>query len=205
LFDEVFRAGTASIETREQGTLSSLIAENRDDMRVLMTAGVELPIQKPDQILNRSVLVSAEDKLIIPARYLQQITLEKDAPWRNPLTELKRQFPPIGAASGLAVAIEQKIVEIELFDRPSACQIKWKALISNLAKLSFKNLASSSWTRTLHVQQLLVALNKAPWRQVETIGEGDYHEAVIAHLGHASSLSLEGWLIHAKFISDKNF
>jgi hypothetical protein len=204
LFDEAFRAGTAGIKSGEQDALSDLIVENRENVRVLMIAGQELPIKKPNRILNRSVLMSAKDKLIIPARYLQQISPKNDAAWRNPIVECRRQFPPVDAASGFVMAFEQNIVEIELFDRSSACQKKWEALMPRLAMLSFKKSASGSWARTLHVQQFLVALNKAPWRQVETIGEGDYHEADIADLGHAFSLSIDGWLIHAKFIRDIN-
>ncbi|MGO8753177.1 MAG: ARPP-1 family domain-containing protein [Thermoguttaceae bacterium] len=212
LGSEVARAGKVGlVQLPDSGPQSPqpLIVDNREDIRVLLPAGIPLLGRTANPILNASVLLPARSKVRISTAYLDPkwATMasrqrpETEMPTRI-LGECKQTLAYVDRAAGVAAAVGRRLIAVELFDQPSACRQIWGGLLDNLVSFALEPLPSG-WAQTLDVQRLLFMLSNAAWQRVETAGDGDLHRVVLGGLGRAISLSVEGQLIHVSFVADR--
>ena len=132
---EAARAGRVGLVQRPDGgpqPPQPPIVENREDVRVLLPAGMPLPGSTAHPVLHASVLLPPRSKIRIPAEYLgpEWATMASrqrpatDVPART-LAECKQRLAYPDQAAGVAAAIGRRLIAVELFDQPAACRQIW--------------------------------------------------------------------------------
>jgi hypothetical protein len=106
----------------------------------------------------------------------------------------------VEGASGIAVAIGNNVVALDLFDKPSTCRKLWNRLLSGFTLDALESAPCEQHASVDDVQQLLDLARAASWQQVQAVGEGEEHRADFGQ-DHASVLSLKGLLIHASVVT----
>jgi len=123
------------------------------------------------------------------------------------IEEYRKELSYVEGSIGLAVAIADKVVSIDLFDKPTTCQIVWNRLLSGVAfdameaeqKTEGKDTASSPTQED--VEQLIAATGNYPWEQAPAVGEGEEFRAEATSGDQASVLSFEDVLVHGSVMT----
>jgi hypothetical protein len=114
--------------------------------------------------------------------------------------EFRAQLPYLEDASGLAVAIGQRIVSVDLFDRAQTCEKVWDRLLSGLVLDALEAGDVTERADEATVNGLLTALREARWKQVPAAGSGEEYRAEEADR-HASALTANGSVVHASLVT----
>jgi hypothetical protein len=105
----------------------------------------------------------------------------------------------VPGARGLAVAVEDRVVAIDVFDKPSTCEKVWDRLLSGAVLDALLAPGDRSDVLPVAVETMLDAMAEAIWRPVETVGAGQEYRAVLGR-AHASSLAYEGVVLHESLV-----
>ncbi|KKK60572.1 hypothetical protein LCGC14_3023010, partial [marine sediment metagenome] len=115
--------------------------------------------------------------------------------YESRIGQFRDSLQPVEGAVGMVVAVNGKIVSIDLLDKPSTCQKVWGRLLTGFILDALESGSSGQQASTENAEAILASINGLPWEPVETVGEGlDYRaetEGVVA-----SALTLDGHLIH---------
>jgi hypothetical protein len=115
---------------------------------------------------------------------------------RDKMQQYQESLRPINGAFGMAVALDGKIVSIDLFDSPMTCTKAWDRLLSGLILDALESRTEGQQADTEAAEAALETVSDLPWEQVETVGDGSDFRAVDGTLV-ASALTLGESLIHA--------
>ena len=104
-------------------------------------------------------------------------------------------------ACGLAVALGNQVVSIDLFDKPSTCSQVWNRVLSGVMLDAIETDESSEAPEVRDVEQIFEGLDGWAWEPTPTIGQGQEWRAAPAHeLLAASALVHNGTLLHGSVI-----
>jgi hypothetical protein len=117
------------------------------------------------------------------------------------LAEYRARLPCAEGAVGMAVAVGQKVVSVDLFDKPETCRKVWHRLLTGLVMDALE--ASPDVTRPgpEAVQEVVAVLNKAPWRQTQAVGAGEEFRCDPGDGRRASALTFGGTVLHGSLIA----
>jgi hypothetical protein len=115
---------------------------------------------------------------------------------QNKLDELKKQFAYVPGASGVAVALGDKLVAIDLFDKPSTCEKVWERLLSGVLLDSLVAKQSAESVDGKQVEEFVGKLRNAPWKPSVPVGEGEEVRSETDDGVCASALYLAEALVH---------
>ena len=104
-------------------------------------------------------------------------------------------------ATGMAVAIGDKVVSIDLFDKPSTCQKVWDRMLSGVVFDALEAGKTDKVASVADVEQLLGTAGDLPWQQSETVGEGEEYRAESDDGDHASALAFEQTVVHGSVLA----
>jgi hypothetical protein len=109
--------------------------------------------------------------------------------------QLGLQYVP--NACGLAVAVGDRIVSVDVFDSPATCQKVWARLLSGVILDAVEDRATAA---PADVQKALAAF-AADWKAVPAAGAGEEYRAVAAggHW-HGTVLAKDGRVIHGSLV-----
>lgn len=116
--------------------------------------------------------------------------------------EVERYRAALGyvpGARGVAVAVGDRIVAIDVFDRPDTCEQVWDRVLSGAvldALLAPTDVATA--TRGA-VETVLETMWDAIWEPVETLGEGQEFRVTLG-TAHASTLCWHGVVVHESVV-----
>ncbi len=102
----------------------------------------------------------------------------------------------VEGAAGLAVAIGDKLVVMDIFDKPDTCRQVWDRLLSGIVFDSIEAGKDHPHASIADVEKHLEAAEELPWEVAEAVGEGDEFRAESEEGSHASALALEETLVH---------
>jgi hypothetical protein len=120
---------------------------------------------------------------------------------RKRLDEFREKLQYVEGAAGAVVAIGDRVVACDLFDKPSTCRKVWDRLLTGFVLDALEMEEQEQHARTPHVEQFVRDLNKMPWEPVEPVGEGEESRAECESGDHASALSLNGVLVHGSLVA----
>jgi hypothetical protein len=105
----------------------------------------------------------------------------------------------VDGAIGLAVAVGDKVLSADVFDKPETCQKVWRRLLSGviLDAMAAKDAVEPASVEL--VEKLLASAGSAGWKQVKPIGEGEDYRAEIGG-DRASALTLHDTLVHGSVV-----
>jgi hypothetical protein len=116
------------------------------------------------------------------------------------IEKIQKKIHYVEGATGLAVAIGDKIVAVDIFDKPTTCKKVWNRLLSGfLMEALGEDVQEVKSAKIEDVERLLGRLNKTEWRKVETVGEGDDYRAELAD-EQGSILAFKDTLVHGSVL-----
>jgi hypothetical protein len=107
----------------------------------------------------------------------------------------------VDGATGVAAAIGEKVVAIDLFDKPSTCQKVWDRLLSGVVFDALEAGETNQHVSIADVEQLVSVVGELPWQQAEAVGEGQEYRAESKRGDHASALALEQTVVHGSVVA----
>lgn len=125
------------------------------------------------------------------------------------VTDFRAKLQYVAGACGLAVAVGDKIVAVDLFDKPTTCRKVWDRLLSGYVldalevELEPHPADSNVGPRqvgTSDVERLLGAASAMPWHKADPVGEGDEYRANQGDDVHASALTLDSSPVHISVV-----
>lgn len=122
-----------------------------------------------------------------------------DAHRKNVSDYLEQIEYPEGA-SGLAVAVGESIVSVDLFDKPSTCQKVWRRLLSGVVFDAMEAGETEKHASAADVERLLEAAADGPWEEAPAIGEGVEYRAQFDG-DHGSALALGDTVVHGSVVT----
>lgn len=108
----------------------------------------------------------------------------------------------VGNATGIAIAIGDRVVSIDLFDKPSTCQKVWDRMLSGVVLDALEAGETEKIATVTDVQQLVRTADDLEWEQSEAVGEGDEYRAESEEGDHASALALDQTVVHGSVLAN---
>lgn len=106
----------------------------------------------------------------------------------------------VDGAIGLAAAIGDQIVSIDLFDKPETCRRVWNRILSGLMLEALEAKSESVTAKSDDVRARIDQLRALPWEQVQAAGEGEEYRAASPRGDHATALVLQDTLVHGSAV-----
>ena len=107
----------------------------------------------------------------------------------------------VKGASGFAVAIGDKLVALDLFDKPSTCEKVWARLLSGVVFDALEAGKTDHRAGVSNVEQLIADVAGLRWEQSPAIGEGEEFRAESTQGDHASALALAETVVHGSIVA----
>lgn len=123
------------------------------------------------------------------------------ATYQDRIAPFRENLKYVDGATGMAVAIGEKIVAIDVFDKPSTCQKVWDRMLSGVVFDALEAGDTAQHPSVAEVDQLLRTANDLPWEQAEAVGEGEDYRAESKRGDHASALAFEDIVVHGSVVA----
>ena len=120
--------------------------------------------------------------------------------YEGKMTEFKEKMGYVDGASGMAVAVGKKIVAVDLFDKVTTCRKVWDRLLTGYVLDALEAEVERGQAEAADVERLLGTANTLPWRQAESVGEGEEYRANQGEDVHASALTLQDAPVHVSVV-----
>lgn len=121
--------------------------------------------------------------------------------FENRIAECRQKLKYVEGASGMAVAVGDKVVGYDLFDKPATCQKTWDRLLSSVIFDALNASECDKQTDAAAVEGMLKTTKSATWERAEPIGEGEEYRAESERGDHASALAFQDTLVHGSLLA----
>lgn len=121
--------------------------------------------------------------------------------YRDRIESFREKLKYVDGATGLAAAIGDKIVVLDLFDKPSTCHKVWDRLLSGVVMDALEAGETKQQASIEDVQQLLSKTEELSWQPAKAVGEGEEYRAESDRGDHASALSFEETVVHGSVVA----
>ena len=116
------------------------------------------------------------------------------------LTEFKKALNYVEGAAGLAVAVGDKVVAVDVFDKSETCRKVWDRLLSGVIMDALEAEKSEKSAESSDVSCLLDQIRAAAWENTPAVGEGQEYRTDAVPLAHASSLAFGAAVLHGSVV-----
>ena len=116
------------------------------------------------------------------------------------LEEFKKALNYVEGASGLAVAVGDKIVAVDVFDKPETCLKVWNRLLSGVILDGLEAGKPEKSAEMSDVSGLLDQIRAAVWENTPAVGEGQEYRTDAVPSAHASSLAFGPAVLHGSVV-----
>lgn len=120
---------------------------------------------------------------------------------QDKIADYQKEIRYVEGASGVAVAVGDRILSVDLFDKPATCEKVWNRLLSGVVFDALEARKTENTTPIAEVEQLLSATGHWPWEQCDAIGEGEEYRAESPQGDHASALTLQHTMVHGSLVT----
>jgi hypothetical protein len=114
---------------------------------------------------------------------------------KNRLDEFRRHLQCVEGATGLVVAVGNKIASVDLFDKPSTCRKVWERLLTGVIMDALEAGSVEKPAEKSDAENLLTTLRDLPWEQTTAVGTGEEYRATGANDKHATVLVCDGAVV----------
>jgi ARG/rhodanese/phosphatase superfamily protein len=116
------------------------------------------------------------------------------------LAEYSDRLKYVEGASGLVVAVGEKIVALDVFDKPATCQKVWDRLLSGVVMDALEAKDVRRQADRKDVEELLARLRASSWTPAPAVGEGEEFRYDPGPEAHASALVYDGAVLHGSVV-----
>jgi hypothetical protein len=121
--------------------------------------------------------------------------------YQNRLAEFRTRMKYAEGATGLAVAVGDRLVSVDLFDKPSTCRKVWDRLLEGVVLDALEPGSTETTVDAGQVQALLSALRNASWHKAPAIGLGEEFRTDLEGDRHATALVREETIVHGSLVA----
>jgi hypothetical protein len=111
------------------------------------------------------------------------------------------QFPYPEGAVGVAVALGDKLVAVDLFDKAATCRKVWRRLLSGFILDGVARTSEAGQVTQPAVEGTLAALRHSSWEPVQPVGDGEEYRVKSDDGTQASALAFGGSLVHGSLLT----
>jgi hypothetical protein len=120
---------------------------------------------------------------------------------QDTIAAFREKLQYIPGATGVAVAIGERVISVDLFDKPSTCENVWNRLLTGVVFDALESGKSDQSVSVSDVEHLLRAASDLPWEQAQAVGEGEEYRAESPKGDHASALAFEDTVVHGSVLT----
>ena len=120
---------------------------------------------------------------------------------QDEIASYQQQAPYVAGSVGLAVAIGDRIVSVDVFDKPETCEKVWSRLLSGVVFDAIEAGKTDNTVSGSDVENLIAATNALRWERAEAVGEGEEFRAESEQGDHASALALTDAVVHGSLVA----
>lgn len=117
------------------------------------------------------------------------------------IDEVASQFVYPDDAVGVAVALGDKIVAVDLFDKAATCRKVWRRLLSGFILDAVGAIAEKGQVTQPAVEATLAELRNSSWEKVEPVGDGEEYRVKSNDGTQASALAFGDSLVHGSLLT----
>ena len=99
------------------------------------------------------------------------------------------------------MAVGEKIVAVDLFDKPATCRKVWRRLLSGFIMEAVEPTAGKGQVEQPTVVGTVDALRNSAWEKVPQVGDGEEYRARSEGGTQASALALGNSLVHGSLLT----
>ncbi len=121
--------------------------------------------------------------------------------YQDRIATYREKLDYVEKATGMAVAIGDRVVSIDLFDKPSTCEKVWGRMLSGVVFDAIEAGAVDKAVTVADVEQLLTVAGDLPWEPSDTVGEGEEYRAESGSGDHASALAFDQTVVHGSVLT----
>jgi hypothetical protein len=121
--------------------------------------------------------------------------------YKDRISAFQEKLPYIENATGIAVAIGDRVASVDLFDKPATCQKVWNRMLTGIVFDALEAGETSQNASVSDVEHLIAKTGALPWEQSESVGEGTEYRAESSDGDHASALALEQTIVHGSVLT----
>jgi hypothetical protein len=116
--------------------------------------------------------------------------------------EFREGLKYVEGATGVAVAVGDRVVALDVFDKPETCRKVWDRLLSGvvLDALEAPPAQQAPPAQSADVQALWNRLRGSTWEPAPPLGDGQEFRADADATTHASALFCEGTVLHGSVV-----
>jgi hypothetical protein len=117
------------------------------------------------------------------------------------VSEFKDKLRYVDGSVGVAVAIGQKVVALDLFDKPTTCQKVWNRLLSGFVLDALEAPSEQAQAVAADVEGMLQTARATPWEKTKPVGEGEEYRGETSEKISASALVFGELPIHLSVVA----
>lgn len=114
--------------------------------------------------------------------------------YQDRIDEFRSAITYPAGACGVAIAVGDRVLSVDLFDKPSTCEKVWERLISGVVFDALSEDEAQAKEKTepapADVSAMISQVADFSWEPAEAVGEGEEHRAESEQGDHASALTL---------------
>lgn len=120
---------------------------------------------------------------------------------QDQIESFKENLAYIEGAYGMAIAIGERLVSVDVFDKEETCRQVWQRVLSGAVLDAIQAKPAEKPVTTKTVEQLVDDANKLQWEAAEAVGEGDEYRAQSERGAHASTLTYDATVVHGSIVA----
>ena len=121
--------------------------------------------------------------------------------YQDRIAAFREKVKYVAGAIGVAVAIGDRVVSVDVFDKPSTCQKVWDRMLSGVVFDALEAGEADKAATVNDVEQLVAVVEELPWESAEAVGEGEEYRAASMRGDHASALSFHDTVVHGSMVT----
>ena len=121
--------------------------------------------------------------------------------YEDQITSYRENVKYIEGAVGVAFAIGDRVVSVDVFDKPATCQKVWNRLLSDVVFDALEAGKTDKLASSQDVEQLVAVVGDLPWEQAEAVGEGEEYRAESKRGDHATALAFQDTVVHSSLVA----
>ena len=116
------------------------------------------------------------------------------------LSEFREHVRYVAGATGIAVAVGNKVVALDVFDKPSTCAKVWDRLLTGVVMDALEADSSAPAAERNEVERLLARLRDSAWEPITPVGVGQEFRFDADSETHASALVFQDSVLHGSVV-----
>jgi len=121
--------------------------------------------------------------------------------YQDRIAAYREKVKYVEGASGVAVAIGDRVVSVDLFDKPSTCEKVWDRMLSGVVFDALEAGNTDKVASVADVEQLVADVGDLSWEQSDAVGEGEEYRAESNRGDHASTLAFDNTMVHGSVVT----